>query len=423
MTVPLLAFGPVLIAAILVACWKPKVALLLPLVFHAGYLLRSRISFGDVDLPTTLFELLIGVAVIVGVFYWRANVVHALRGLPRPLLILLLLFIASASLSAAIAPHPKTAWGQWKAFVIEPLAYAAVLLPLLRTSEGQTVLARSLLWGGILSAGLALAVGTQTADGRLRGIYDVPNSLALVLAPLTAFSTVLAFRAASPLRRLSRVAVVVMVPALFLTQSLGGVLSAAAGGAVAAFQQRRTVVIVFFAALLGGGLLLVRATDSSAPARLQIWRVAGALIRDHPLLGTGLGTFEPRYQEKLHALLRDGGWKGPVLEWVVRDPHNIVLSFWLNTGLLGLLAMGAIVLMVLVGRGVSDTSPSVLKTAARAALVALLVFGLVDVPYWKNDLAVLWWAYLLLAAAPARQQASEKTRASSVRAAEGSGVP
>jgi len=35
------------------------------------------------------------------------------------------------------------------------------------------------------------------------------------------------------------------------------------------------------------------------------------------------------------------------------------------------------------------------------ALVAVLVHGLVDVPYWKNDLSLEFWALLSLSLAPA----------------------
>ncbi|TSC72309.1 MAG: hypothetical protein G01um101438_627 [Parcubacteria group bacterium Gr01-1014_38] len=413
MTVPLWTFGPFLAAAVLLAFWRPKVALLLPLVFHAGYLLRSHLLLGGVELPTTLLELLIGVAVVTGVIHWRAGIPGALRVLPRSLLLFTIIFAASATISAAIAPHPRTAWGQWKAFVAEPLAYAVVLLPLLRTAEGRTAVARALLWGGVVSAGLSLAVGTRTADfSRLRGIYDVPNSLALVLAPLIAFATVFASQSSPPAgRRLSRVSLALFLPTLFFTQSLGGVLAAAVGACAVLRRRRRWLILVFFLLLLAiaiqfgtGKFRHAVAVDSPFRARLQIWHVSLALIRDHPVLGTGLGTFEPVYQAQLHDLLSRSSVPGILrptsLEWVVRDPHNIVLSLWLNTGLLGLLSMMALVAFSLFQAHFTPHRFSPLLAASGAALLALLVFGLVDTPFWKNDLSVLWWVYLLAAASP-----------------------
>lgn len=425
MTISLWALIPFLIATVLLASWRPRVVLLLPLVFHAGYLVRSHIPLGKVELPTTLLEILVGVAVVSGFIHWRSGIGSAFRTLPRPVLIAAFVFVVSATISAAIAPHPRTAWGQWKAFVIEPLAYVIVLLPLLRTAEGRIAATRALLWGGIVSAGISLlsvaacrlppAACPLTLDFfRLRGIYDVPNSLALVLAPLAVFSTTLAFDVLSPLRRLSRSALALFVPTLFLTQSFAGIGSAAAITLWIFVRKKfhRAIRILVLALVMvltflwfTGRITHAVADNSSLRARLHIWAVSLALVRDHPLLGTGLGTFEPAYQQKLAELLNHGGlefgiWNlgfaraASVLEWVVRDPHNIVLSFWLNTGLLGLLSMTGLV--VLSFRRSLLPAPYSLFPAAQAALAVALLFGLVDTPYLKNDLALLWWTYSII---------------------------
>ncbi|MDP3685433.1 MAG: O-antigen ligase family protein [bacterium] len=436
MTVSFWVLIPFLIAGVLLAFWRPRVALLLPLMFHAGYLVRSRIPLGGMELPTTLLEVLIGVAVLSSLIHWRSTIASTLRTFPLSLLIFGSIFVASATVSAVIAPHPRIAWGQWKALIIEPIAYAAVLLPFLRTAEGRSAVARGLLWGGIVSAGLSLAALTYcllptpleaglltgptaycpfTTDFfRLRGIYDVPNSLALVLAPLTVFSTIFALDALSPVRRLSRGALVLFVPTLFLTQSFAGIGSAAAITLwiFARKKFHRAIRILMLALMIvltflwfTGRITHAVADNSPLRARLQIWAVSLALVRDHPILGTGLGTFEPAYQAKLGQLLTlnpelgTHGFQFQVLgsrfplEWVVRDPHNIVLSFWLNTGLLGLLSMTGLV--VLAFRRSSLPTFHFLLPAAQAALTAALLFGLVDVPYFKNDLALLWWAYIV----------------------------
>jgi len=137
------------------------------------------------------------------------------------------------------------------------------------------------------------------------------------------------------------------------------------------------------------------------------------MIKQHPILGTGLGTFEPNYQNELRQILKREKqqmffactlYPVPcVIEWVVRDPHNIILSFWLNTGLLGLLAMALLIVNKI------RTTFDILRKAKRdtifknnihqimlgTGLITLIIFGFLDVPYWKNDLALLWWIYLL----------------------------
>ncbi|TSC62787.1 MAG: Uncharacterized protein G01um1014106_590 [Parcubacteria group bacterium Gr01-1014_106] len=430
MTVPLVTLVPFFIAVGVCAWWRPRFVIVLPLIAHAAYLLRSRVVFGAIDIPTTLLELLLGAAVITGIVHWRARILSELRALPRSVLVSVGVFLCVATISAFIAPHPRTAWGHWKAFVIEPIAYAAVLLPLLRVKEGRMLVVRALLWGGIVSAAASLIAVALcplfpvhcplTADfGRLRGIYDVPNSLALVLAPLTVFAGVLAFDSSSPfhLHRFARRALVLFVPALLFTQSFGGLLSA--GIASFIFLRKKVkstfplvgvvLVVGLFFLWSTGRITHVFAESSPLRARAQIWATSAELIRDHPFLGTGLGTFEPAYQAKLHELLAKGAENReqgtetlftvpcclfPPLEWVVRDPHNVLLSFWLNTGLLGLLSMGALVIFALYRA--DPRSPTPYTRAAQSALITLLVFGLVDVPYMKNDLTVLWWVYSVL---------------------------
>jgi len=76
-------------------------------------------------------------------------------------------------------------------------------------------------------------------------------------------------------------------------------------------------------------------------------------------------------------------------------PHNIVLNFWSELGLLGLLAFGWIVVATALAawrgwrRGAPEWRP--LQLGVMLALLAVVVHGLVDVPYFKNDLALEFW--------------------------------
>ena len=77
-------------------------------------------------------------------------------------------------------------------------------------------------------------------------------------------------------------------------------------------------------------------------------------------------------------------------------PHNIIFNFWLEIGLAGLVAFGwLVVIFFKVGfqRGVTKDW---LTLGIMAAMVTIIVHGLVDVPYFKNDLAVLFWVMVAL---------------------------
>jgi O-antigen ligase len=120
------------------------------------------------------------------------------------------------------------------------------------------------------------------------------------------------------------------------------------------------------------------------------------MLRDHPVLGTGLSGFSRSI----------GPYRGGVYSESLIYPHNILLNFWTETGLLGVVAFGWLLV-----QGVRTTWRGWRKGAAEwrplqlgvlLALVAIVVHGLVDVPYWKNDLALELWALLGLSWAGVR---------------------
>lgn len=89
-------------------------------------------------------------------------------------------------------------------------------------------------------------------------------------------------------------------------------------------------VLVAAAALTGG---LDRQVLSEAPKslryRLQFWKGTAAVIREHPLLGTGPGNFRQHYLK--HKL--------PESSEEILDPHNFVLDVWTSGGVVGLFGL------------------------------------------------------------------------------------
>ena len=75
-------------------------------------------------------------------------------------------------------------------------------------------------------------------------------------------------------------------------------------------------------------------------------------------------------------------------------PHNIFLNFWSELGLAGMLAFMSF-LAYLLTRLWRQKNPDGLVQGLLLAFVALFIHGLVDVPYFRNDLSLL---FFLLAA-------------------------
>ncbi|MEK7108413.1 MAG: hypothetical protein AAB898_01965, partial [Patescibacteria group bacterium] len=89
---------------------------------------------------------------------------------------------------------------------------------------------------------------------------------------------------------------------------------------------------------------------------------------------------------------------------IFQYPHQIFLNFWSELGLAGLVAFFLLLARYFMTlretlRRVPSAQPWVAMLVA--SMAALLVHGLVDVPYFKNDLSMLTWtliAILLIAA-------------------------
>ena len=125
----------------------------------------------------------------------------------------------------------------------------------------------------------------------------------------------------------------------------------------------------------------------SGKVRLIIWRESWAMLKDHPVFGAGFGAY-PEVIKPYH--------RATVIE-IFQFPHNILLNLWSETGLLGIMAF-AWILWTWIRLSTHDarrtTHSSLLP--ALAIVLAIVVHGLVDVPYFKNDLAMLFWILIAL---------------------------
>lgn len=133
---------------------------------------------------------------------------------------------------------------------------------------------------------------------------------------------------------------------------------------------------------------------SSSGVRVEIYAIATHLIAEHPLTGIGLGQFPLFYQLQGPRILGHAPY-----EWNMLHPHNIFFAFWLNLGILGVFAL--IWILALVFKKVvhslrslsSQKSWSVdkLRVVGFALLLVILIHGFFDTPFFKNDLALLFW--------------------------------
>ena len=115
------------------------------------------------------------------------------------------------------------------------------------------------------------------------------------------------------------------------------------------------------------------------------------MLEKNPFFGIGAGNFQKNY-------LALQPYFPPYLEWAVPHPQNLFLSFWLESGLLGLISFVGILYFsmqpLLKKESVKKNTPSAKLLVA--FFIYIIIVGLFDTPYWKNDLSAIFWIFIIL---------------------------
>ncbi len=365
-----------------------------------AYLLRFQI----VGIPTTALELMVGVFLLaVLLTHYKKESWVKIKKLGQINQAVLGL-VAAAIISVLVSPEPVRALGQFKAFFVEPilLFYAAVVI-FKSKQELKTPLA-FLFWSATLISLFGIVQywthlwlplrfwGYGEEIKRITSVFEYPNALALYLAPVfTLFLSLFAkqYRVVKPWQMGS--GLILMLIALMLTYSRGAWLGILAGLAVLLIKQNRQAVRKW-AAGLAIALIVMSPfafnrfkqsfNDASSGERVALYKAAVDKILGNPLLGNGLYGFRTTLEQNPE-------YQGEILNY----PHNIILNFWIETGLLGIICFALIIFFALKRY---KQKPHLLSLAAALFLVTMFVHGMVDAPYFKNDLSVLFWSVLAI---------------------------
>lgn len=322
--------------------------------------------------------------------------------------------LLGATLGVITAPHyialpsgllmdsQQTALGVWKGWLVAPMLYFFTFTQVIDDSEKLRKLLLYFIYSGALVAlvsyGFALFGEGITYDLRLSGFFESANYLSLYLAPSLLLGIYFLLHGGKlskgeELYNLS--SVTVMIHALFMTQSYAAVIGVF--GALGLYimvlliRHRMGLIklsMIFLALIIVFSSAVYSQKDSpkfrqfldfenrsSSTVRLEIYEISWGLLNDYPLTGVGPGLYQGYYQIMGPDILGQAP-----MEWNIPHPHNVFFAFWLNAGLLGFLAF----LALLVLAHVRLTYPVI-------ALWGIVIHGLFDTPFWKNDLAMIFW--------------------------------
>lgn len=430
-------------------------AVLLIIAALPAYLIRFKV-FG---LPFTFLEAMILIAFAVWFFKSFLPHLKRLLPISRarfnyPYSIEIILLLLISLIAVGTAGWSASAMGIWKAYFFEPILLFILLFNVFEDRRDWKKVIGALAISAAIVSLFALfqqATGlfisnpfwSNAATRRVVSFFGYPNAVGLYLAPLVmVLSGWLAslnwkngILAHDKLKKIFLVlTIIISLLAIYFAQSEGALIGLAAGfflfGIFAGKKSRLTVLLMLILMGIGAylyapakNLIIEKATlsDLSGSIRKQQWKETFKMLNNSRLIsGAGLSGYQaavkpyhqdglffnsdnlPNFDAQLHAsaAMRARYWQ-PVEIYMY--PHNIFLNFWSELGI-----AGALLFVWIIGKYLFLSLKLSLNLTRQkeidkyialglfAAMIVIVVHGLVDVPYFKNDLAAMFWIIIAL---------------------------
>jgi putative inorganic carbon (hco3(-)) transporter len=347
--------------------------------------------------PTTLLETLIIVTVALYVVArWRDG---WRRPISTPYDVPIVFLLLAGAIAVFVAQDRRGALGLYRAYFIEPAALYFVAADLFRRREtvGRALIALAVGSSAfavlnILAFARAVALHQVQVGAAPSALYGDANYVAMYLEPPVAMAAALVlFGTSLRWRRFGAAWLAITGLALLLTFSKGTwfaliAVAVVAILTVAAWRVRIVLLagVVVAAALISRIPLIAErlsGTPDAIKGRFQIYAAAMQTLHDHPVFGLGLGGYSFKFNHVSPEPY----------------PHDIWLTFWVELGIIGVVAFG-LIFFGLLWRGWrawprTTGFDRMVLWGALGALILWGVHGLVDSPYWKNDMSAEFWIF------------------------------
>lgn len=371
------------------------------------------------------------------------------KRLPYPFGAELILVLVVSFFAAGVAGFKLDALGSWRAYFFEPALLFILILNLFPTSSKR----EKLVWSLVASClGLSIYAVIQKFTGigianelwraestrRVTSVFPYPNALALYVTPLIfvflGYMAVLIKRKNFSFVKLSVLVltIVLALASVYFARSEGALVAAGASsvffvwllgkkGRWFAYGLVVAAAAVLCLAPVSGEAVInkVALRDLSGEIRKQQWQETWHMLTDGRLVtGAGLHNYkqtigpyhqpgiffnkhnDPDFRRKLilfNEEYKEKFWQ-PVEIYLY--PHNIFLNFWTELGFAGMMLFIWIIAKFFVKgfKVIKNTASEKRYWAAGmvAAMAVIVIHGMVDVPYFKNDLAAIFWILVAL---------------------------
>ena len=444
-----------------------RLSILLLIIILPSYLIRFSIG----PIPTTLLEVSIIIVFLNWLFDNRKNLLKFKKEKnestkqyqPYPfgweiISVLIISFIA-----IFIGGISNSALGIFKAYFLEPILLFVLILNNIKGEKGVKQIINSLalsvltislfaIWQKITGQFIFNEFWANTENRRVVSFFGYPNAVALFIAPIIPLlisSFILRLREQGKLLNFFNqifilITIISGILSIYFAKSKGALLALIISALIIFFilaKKKIKIILLITLTILSSSLIYFQndwiefklLNSLSYQIRTLQWEETMEMLKDGNLLyGSGLAN----YQEKIAPYHQAGFFfnkdadpdfrmkvvwgdddKYRAERWqpleIYLYPHNIFLNFWTELGLLGMLLFTFIITKFLIlslkhyyqERG---NKSKYLGLGLFSSMSIILIHGLVDVPYFKNDLSALFWIIISLLAILKLQNNSTK---------------
>jgi len=389
--------------------------LILAIIFCLpGYLVRFNIF----NIPTTFLEMLIYLTFVLTIYQNISNKIKISNYLFVPMI----LFIAGGAIGVFISPEKQIALGQFKACIFDPIIFLYIFIS---SQSDRNQIKISAIVNTLLASASLVALhaiwqkisGQATIDNRVVGIFGYsPNYLAMYLAPIAVFAISYLFNNYIKDKKVTftvwfnAFAIILIMMALYFSGSRAGIgiviLCVMLNVIVLYWKQinsnkiYQAIFYLFIICVLIGSWWMIKPNYNLSPEtggritasnniRWEIWNTSMKILvtNNNWLWGVGLGNYQNYFTNFTKGWVNYDEYISPN----ALTAHNVYLQTWFNLGIIGLIAF-----IWIIYKYFKKIDKSLIYLPLLLTMVCLLLYGLVDTIYWKNDLSIFFWLLLAL---------------------------
>lgn len=390
-----------------------------------------RVQFAIFGFPFNLLSLIIWI--IIAVFFIKniKKIPYLFKDFKKsvkskniffPLRSSIILILISSYSAVFFSSNKLRAFGIFKSYFLESL-FLFVILALTIKSKQQFkkiiyslgILSIFIFFLGLyqkLTGDFAYNTTDIIEQGRITTFFGYPNANGLILLPIFFLTLLNLFEDKKISLKIFNILVLILsFVIIFWARSESAIIAIIAGliifGIFKLFKNKKFYIFVVSGVLLLSFLFpfivsepnkidepgakiystkeKILLQDLSGQIRRQMWKETISFLKNKPITGSGL----VGYKENMINY-----HKFDYIE-IFLYPHNMFLNFWVSLGILGFIGFFWLIIGVFSVSIKNYFNGSKEQIFILITFLAVIIQGIVEVPYFKNDLSILWWFIIL----------------------------